>query len=413
MKFDEIQFSLIKRFVQKKREAGFYTKDISNNSEMLEAHGIDPDNPGNYHSIVGRLLGKNRFELRINETGKDSDKGSFWEKCSEVEKTGNSSSSSGERTVSSFGKSADAKKLGPQSASDKPFTARMRLHQSWYRTHVLRLPSGTGPYPNSTSYYGNMLTRKDGEAGKNFLTSEIATVARKRATENPRNIERFRLLHNMLSSQPMCFNLFGPLVKDAELARKLIDTLVSERVARVLCVVIEWAPEPKAEYLADGTSFDAFVEYLDVDGKKYALGIETKLTEPFSLTKVKDEKKYFRWMTLPGALWKESAKDRFNNLAHNQLWRDHLLAFALENHRKSDYAQCRLMLVRHPQDRECASVVETYRSFLKNEDSFIDMPLDRLFKHWNKVSLAQRQKDWLEAFFLRYLDLGKSEPFIA
>ena len=64
MKFDEIKFSLIKRLVQK-REAGFYTTDISDNSEMLEAHGIDRYNPGNYHSVVGALLSKKKDELGL------------------------------------------------------------------------------------------------------------------------------------------------------------------------------------------------------------------------------------------------------------------------------------------------------------------------------------------------------------
>jgi hypothetical protein len=49
-------------------------------------------------------------------------------------------------------------------------------------------------------------------------------------------IEPFRLLRNMLSSQPMCFNLFGPLVYDAALATRLLRVFPKLGVAQVLQV---------------------------------------------------------------------------------------------------------------------------------------------------------------------------------
>src|SRR5687767_2286077 len=128
---------------------------------------------------------------------------------------------------------ADAPILGPQSPSDDPFTARMRHHQSWYRAHILHVPCGIGPKPTSTTQYGNMLTLADGKAGRNFLTPEIADVARARVAEGAGAVEPFRLFHNMLSSQPMCFNLFGPLVRDTALAARLLPTLVPEHDAEV------------------------------------------------------------------------------------------------------------------------------------------------------------------------------------
>jgi len=66
--------------------------------------------------------------------------------------------------------------LGPQPASDNRFTARMRLHQSWYRAEVRGVPCGTGPKAGHTSHYGNMLRKEDGERGLNFLTPEIAQL---------------------------------------------------------------------------------------------------------------------------------------------------------------------------------------------------------------------------------------------
>jgi len=298
--------------------------------------------------------------------------------------------------------------LGPQYSGDTPFTRKMRLHQSWYRSMILRVACGVGPRSSSKNKYGNMLTGADGERGLNFLTSEIFAVVQERLREGRGAVEPFRLLNNMLSSQPMCFNLFGPLVKNEGLAQMLINAIVPEQVARVLRVQIEWAPEPKSEYLNDRTAFDAFVEYVDEEGKKYGLGIETKLTEPFS-QKEYDSEAYRRWMVSEASPWKPEAAKYVVHKKHNQLWRDHLLAVALEQHRSSDYEKCRLMLVRHPEDLECEKITENYQDLLKGERRFIDMPLDKLIERWQSCSLDETSENWLNVFHRRYLNLNQSD----
>lgn|GEM_PF-5508699 len=86
-------------------------------------------------------------------------------------------------------------------------------------------------------------------------------------------------------------------------------------MAEVIRVAIEWAHEPADEYLGDRTAFDAFVEYRTAEGALCALGIETKLTEPFS-QKVYDGEPYLRLSTtyrgqtrdsLRGGRWKAAA----------------------------------------------------------------------------------------------------------
>jgi hypothetical protein len=118
--------------------------------------------------------------------------------------------------------------------------------------------------PNDTNSY---TFRVDGEAGRNFLTQEIYEVALDRITQGSGAVEKYRLLHNMLSSQPMCLNLFGPLVRDHDLAKYLLATLVPERISEVTRVEIEWAPQPATDYLNDRTAFDAFIEYRTENGQ--------------------------------------------------------------------------------------------------------------------------------------------------
>ena len=52
----------------------------------------------------------------------------------------------------------------------------------------------------------------------------------------------FRLLPNMLSSQPMCFYLFGEPARDFELATALMQAPYGKGVARVIEIQFEWAP---------------------------------------------------------------------------------------------------------------------------------------------------------------------------
>jgi hypothetical protein len=302
-------------------------------------------------------------------------------------------------------------RLGPQYRKDTPFMARMRLHQSWYRAHVLQLPCGTGPRASSTNHYGNMLTRADGAAGRNFLMPEIARTARERVAEGVGAVEEFRLLHNMLSSQPMCFNLFGPLVRDRALAARVLPALVPEAVLEVTRVVVEWAPEPVSEYLGDKTAFDAFIEYRTFDGRLCALGIETKLAEPFS-QKEYDGEPYRRWMRMAQGIWRPEADTRVHNIQHNQLWRDHLLAIALRHHARSPYATARLLVVHHPQDLKCCRTYDAYRSLLNDgEVSLGSMSLDRIVDAW-MTNLEPAQAGWLRAFRIRYLELERSAPFL-
>lgn len=252
-----------------------------------------------------------------------------------------------------------------------------------------------------------MLTVEDGRRGLNFLTPSIFESAKRRVAQGTGMVEEFRLYCNMLSSQPMCFNLLGPQITDLDLATTLWKAVLPSEIERVTRVEIEWSPEPRFEYLDDRTAFDAFVEYERPDGTSAFIGIETKLTEHFSAEHY-DNPAYRRWMECGDAPWRTDAWNRVDAVMHNQLWRDHLLAVALRKHRDSKYGHGRLMLVRHPGDVECARIVDGYRSLLKpGDDTFIDMPLDRIVDGWSKV-IGAEHRAWLDAFRLRYLDLHRS-----
>ena len=88
------------------------------------------------------------------------------------------------------------------------------------------------------------------------------------------------------------------------------------------------------------------------------------------------------------------------------------MAVATVRHHGPSFHHGRLMLARHPGDHHCLSVVQGYQDLLReDDDTFIDMPLDRLVETWEGISLTGELQEWLARFRLRYLHLaaGKGE----
>jgi len=386
----------------------FFTKDVSERADMKAAHPVVVGHRS-YHAFVGSALKRlidDHGELVLDELRKGTRKGSEWARCDATRKVATGPASV-ERSPS-VQAGPPASDIGPQSSGDRPFTARIRRHQSWYRAQELAVPCGIGPTRKSRNHYGNMLRQEDGTRGMNFLTDEIHQVALERLRQGDGVVEEFRLLNNMLSSQPMCFNLFGPLVHDLDRATRLFRALLGEAVQQVTQVRIEYAPSPASEFLDDRTAFDAYVEYLRPDGGRAFVGIETKLTEPFS-QKHYDRASYRRWMKSSNTPWRPECHGRVDEVQHNQLWRDHLLAIAMRDHANSLYVHGSLALVSHPGDGECQQAVETYRSLLvSGDDTFDHWTLDRLIEAWHGAAVSDAERSWLESFHLRYLDLAHS-----
>src|SRR3989339_1118999 len=156
--------------------------------------------------------------------------------------------------------------IGPQSKGDDPFTKKCRLLQSKYRSQTLKELCGKGPKETSDTLYGNML--KNGQkTGSNFIPGAAFRYAKQRVEAKKSNkyltIEEFRLFNNMLSSMPMCFNLFSDLrellTKDASEATRIIKLLFNEVefIEKVKEIEIEFLPLPIENYTNDKSALDA------------------------------------------------------------------------------------------------------------------------------------------------------------
>jgi len=112
--------------------------------------------------------------------------------------------------------------------TDDPFTAAARLLQSLWRTDR-NLPPGTHTSPDGKRrLLGSRLSPAAGRAGAGFLTPEIWALVRRELVyrEIGAVIDPDRLCLNLLSSQQLTFNLFGPLKRNLALATGVFRRLL-------------------------------------------------------------------------------------------------------------------------------------------------------------------------------------------
>ena len=365
---------------------------------MREAHAYFVDDSG-FHARIGSWLSRNRSELRL-EAGERTARGMTWHRRAAPASSQPSAGSRGG--------------VGPQVPSDDPWIARMRLHQSWWRDEVLGLPYGTGPSPNSTRELGSMLDDEGDRPGANFVNAAALAAYEKRAGLG---VEPYRARRNLLSSQPMCINIFGPMALDLDLATRALRAWLPGEVARVTDVRIEWAPEPRDEFLDDRTSFDAFVEYEDVDGQLAFLGVETKLTEPFTSTGGYHRRPAYRALTTaPGSPWIPDSLSRLGDVTWCQLWRNHLLVQALRTIGRNEYdGRGRLLVLHHELDPGCANAISGYRQLLteQGKQDVLELTIGTSVGLLRDVARTEDEQRWAQTFHRRYVNLRESAHLVS
>ncbi|MCY3801644.1 MAG: hypothetical protein OXG46_08685 [Chloroflexi bacterium] len=286
--------------------------------------------------------------------------------------------------------------------SDTRWRACYRRLQSWYRETVLDVPPGKD---RSRITRANMLPCEAvaKQPGLNFLSDAITDYALTRAGEvkaEGGTLERDRLLRNMLSSMPLCFNLFGALREWPDAAAKALSRTLDLDVAKVFNIVVEWAPEPEL-HLHDRTAFDAIVRYVTRDGRPAFLGIETKYTEPFSQRRYCSDR-YVELTEDPEAGFRKDAWRRLQAPATNQLWRNALLAHSLR--RTSEYDRGHVVVISCKGDSAAEKAIAGLKADLFEPASLLrSTTYEALI---DVLVCIPESACWAKEFRRRYLDLS-------
>ncbi len=93
----------------------------------------------------------------------------------------------------------------------------------------------------------------------NYLSGTIKEVVRREVISSRNNGKLYgspRIFNNLLSSQPLCFNLFAELQQDLNLATRVFQQLCPDRIAVVTAIEFEHSPSRgNLKYTGDSSAF--------------------------------------------------------------------------------------------------------------------------------------------------------------
>jgi hypothetical protein len=288
-------------------------------------------------------------------------------------------------------------------AGDNSWQRRTRLMQSLWRQR-----GGLAAGLHRGVELGSRLREADGLAPHlmNFL-SEAARDQVQRAVREASCtgalLSRPRLWVDLLSSQPLCFNVFGPLAADHSLATSALRLLWPDRIKRVLDVRFEWSPGRGDErYTGNRSAFDVFIDYEGPAGRGF-LGIEVKYHEDLTGSPANDE--HGRYPRLAGrhGVFRDDALQELQRLPLQQIWLDHLLALQLRAVDAHTWDEGTFVFLYPVGNVACARAAARYRRCLTDTGTFEPCTLDAVIQAIRLTS----GDSWAEDLYDRYLDTAR------
>jgi len=303
-------------------------------------------------------------------------------------------------------------KYGPLPHDAHLFTRRCRLLQSWYRVEVLKIIE-CGPWRPTGRPVGSSLV--GGEvSGANFISPEAFAYAKQRVADKKDNpdltIDDFRLFNNMLSSMPMCFNLFADFRATVRTGRSagrdvLAAIFTSSPIHSIDDVIVEMIPRPTHLYIDDKTAWDAAIFYTDPTGQKGLASIETKYTDKLGGNRASKEG---RKLDLARKLevFNRSGLQWYTENGFDQVARNLLLTLAYAG--RHALAHARNYVLALQDDDEAAEAVAQFKTRLAPcyQDKIEILPLETVVER-GLACAHDRFAAHLSRFHQRYLDFSQ------
>ena len=259
--------------------------------------------------------------------------------------------------------------------------------------HILKSRMLQGVYRNNKieNDYCNYIEKDDNLVnfmGNNKL-KEDAHQELSEIQKRNRLTSEDRLLSNLLSSQPLAFNIFLPLRWDnykvvTSTFQKLFPSL---NISIITGIKLEYVPgdeNKKRTITQDSSCFDVYVEYRSNANEKCGIGIEVKYTEPFSQTdfrKADGEKKerYIRAIKKYNHQFSEIYTDSYLSPKFNQLFRNQLLTLEVTDKVK-EIKNCVLAVLYSNADKKCIKAIDEFKGLLKMDQSYFPVTIENLLE---------------------------------
>jgi len=260
------------------------------------------------------------------------------------------------------------------------FKAKARAHQSDYREK--------GMMVDCTDPYGTKIGEVDGYIGMHNFYDKLGI----RELVKQRYPKKDTLYLDILRSEHIPFNLFGPFVQKKADYVPVLNRFLNNAVDEIVTIAIEYAPKPKADYLNDLTSFDAYIEYKHVDGTTGIVGIEVKYTEqdykPQSkeLEAVNDLNSIYYQTTHRCNLYKQESISELKSDSYRQIWRNHMLGESMLLRHPDKYKHFTLFIVYPKGNVHIGEVTEKFKSFLHiTTNKYLPITFEELLASYDEV----------------------------
>ena len=312
--------------------------------------------------------------------------------------------------------------LGEEYKGDSRFVAKCRKLQSIYRYEI---GEEIRPYTDrygKVHYYGNYIETGDtprecGDGWKNFLTEYAFNYAKDRVTNRHKyeTIESDRLFNNLLSSQPMAFNLFCPLrqmrEKSPETATKVIKAaLPNYPIHKVTEVALEFIPANHEKLTGDKSAMDAIIRFEDEEGKDGFIAIETKYSENLGKNVASRREKSIECIKQLKCFSPDVEQSIIaGNTALTQIYRNFLLSEMYGFYEGIQSYSIILAPKEHPTtNNELESLTNVLRDEYKNKIKKIDL---ENFVNTIINNSPNEYRAVFERFYDRYLNFDKLKDF--
>ncbi len=264
----------------------------------------------------------------------------------------------------------------PKDEASTAWKRRARWGQAkWRAARDYRI--GAEPYdggPDATPVGSRLALDFARDSHANFISKDVVAAVKHRLehTEPHETLRKDRLWADLLSSMPLCFNLFGALHAQPEAAAAALKAWWPDAPSGQVQVRFEHSPGRRDPlFLNNRSAFDVAFE---VAGDKAAvvIGVETKYHEHAKREDEPNEGALERYIqvTERSEVFAEGWRARLVGTDLQQIWLDHLLVLAMLQHPSKRWTWGRFVLVFPAGNPSISSAASRYREVLRDRTTF-------------------------------------------
>jgi hypothetical protein len=219
-------------------------------------------------------------------------------------------------------------------------------------------------------------------SGANFVTpGALAAVRERLARPEPlQTLLEDRLWADLLSSMPLCFNLFGPLTVAPEIADRALHAWWPDAPRGEIAVRFEHSPGRRdPAFLGNRSAFDVAFEIATGDDRAI-VGVETKCHEHAKVEPAPKPSALARYEEIAdrSGVFVDGFRQRVVGTDLQQIWLDHLLVLAMLQHPSRRWTWGRFVLVYPAANPSFARAAASYRALLRDGSTFEARSLEEL-----------------------------------